>query len=79
MQLSIEQIGYSDAQLDKLELYRQLYGLPNIEAAIEQANRRQIEHHLYAMTGIKAGPKLVINNTAPSARSVADDDNNKPT
>ena len=65
MQLSIEKIGYSDAQLDKLELYRQAMQLPSIEDAIEQLNRRQLDAMVASMTGRKPGPQLAISNTAP--------------
>ena len=65
MQLSIEQIGYSATQLQKLELYRQAMQLPTVEAAIEQLNRRQLDAMVASMTGRAPGPKLVINNTAP--------------
>ncbi|MFG5777700.1 hypothetical protein ACFIQF_11560 [Comamonas sp. J-3] len=65
MQLSIEQIGYSETQLQKLELYRQAMQLPSVEAAIEQLNRRQLDAMVASMTGRTPGPKLVINNTAP--------------
>ncbi len=76
MQLSIEQIGYSEEQLAKLELYRQAMQLPSIEAAIEQLNRRQLDAMVAAMTGRRPGPQLAINNTTAHAGSKADDSNN---
>ena len=78
MQLPIEQIGYSEDQLAKLELYRQAMQLPSIEAAIEQLNRRQLDSMVAAMTGQRPGPQLAINNTTAQAGS-ADDNPNKPT
>ncbi|QMV73611.1 hypothetical protein HS961_12665 [Comamonas piscis] len=78
MQLSIDEIGYSKDQLEKLELYRQAMQLPSIEAAIEQLNRRQLDSMVAAMTGKRPGPQLAINNTTALAGS-ADDNSNKPT
>lgn len=52
----------------QLELLRQAYRLPSTTAVLELLISTQIDRSVYEMTGIKPGPRLVIDNTPPKGR-----------
>lgn len=47
----------------KLERLRQAYRLPSTTAVLELLISSQIDQSVFAMTGIRPGPKLAIDNT----------------
>ena len=48
-----------------LELLRRAYRLPSTTAVLELLISSQIDQSVFAMTGIRPGPKLAIDNTRP--------------
>lgn len=63
MQTTETQVEASAEMEHHLELLRQAYRLPNTTAVFELLISTQIDRSVYEMTGIKPGPKLVIDNT----------------
>lgn len=52
----------------QLELLQQAYRLPSTTAVLELLISTQIDRSVYEMTGVKPGPRLVIDNTPPTGR-----------
>lgn len=63
MQTTENQVEVSAELEHRLELLRQAYGLPSTTAVIERLLSAQIDRSVYDMTGIRPGPRLVIDNT----------------
>ncbi len=50
----------------KLEQLRQAWRMPSTTAVIERLISAQLDRSVYGMTGIRPGPRLVVDNRHPN-------------